>query len=77
MVLLGLQIAMASSAFSTIGAMMRFDVNYVGRAFTGSDLGDTVRATIVLLLALSVVASLLTSPFGLKSPLPPPRANTT
>jgi hypothetical protein len=49
-----------------VGAMMRFDVNYVGRAFTGSDLGDTVRAAIVLLLALSVVASLLTSPFGLK-----------
>jgi hypothetical protein len=49
-----------------VGAMLRFDVNYVGRAFTGSDLGDTVRATIVLLLALSVVASLLTSPFGLK-----------
>ena len=49
-----------------VGAMMRFDVNYVGRAFTGSDLGDTVRATIVLLLALSIVASLLTSPFGLK-----------
>jgi hypothetical protein len=49
-----------------VGATMRFDVNYVGRAFTGSDFGDTVRATIVLLLALSVVASLLTSPFGLK-----------
>ena len=49
-----------------VGAMMRFDVNYVGRAFTGSDLGETVRAAIVLLLALSVVASLLTSPFGLK-----------
>jgi hypothetical protein len=52
-----------------VGAMLRFDVNYVGRAFTGSDLGDTVRATIVLLLALSVVASLLASPFGLKRPL--------
>jgi hypothetical protein len=49
-----------------VGAMMRFDLNQVGRAFTGSDLGATVRATIVLLVAVSVVASLLTSPFGLK-----------
>jgi hypothetical protein len=49
-----------------VGAMMRVDVTYVSRAFEGSDFGDTVRATIVLLVALSVVASLLTSPFGLK-----------
>jgi hypothetical protein len=49
-----------------VGALMRFDVNYVGRAFAATDVGDTVRAAIVLLLALSVVASLLTSPFGLK-----------
>ena len=49
-----------------VGATMKFDVNYVGRAFTGAEFGDTVRATIVLLLALSVVASLMTSPFGLK-----------
>ena len=49
-----------------VGAVLRLDVTYVSRAFTGADFGDTVRATIVLLLALSVVASLLTSPFGLK-----------
>jgi hypothetical protein len=49
-----------------VGAMMRFDITYVSRAFAGSDFGATVRATIVLLLAFSVVASLLTSPFGLK-----------
>ena len=49
-----------------VGAMLRVDITYVARAFTGSDFGDTVRATIVLLLALSVVTSLLTSPFGLK-----------
>jgi hypothetical protein len=50
-----------------VGAMMRFDVNYVGRALTGGqEFDDTVRAALVLLLALSVVASLLTSPFGLK-----------
>ena len=49
-----------------VGALMRFDIHYVGRAFAGTEFDDTVRATIVLLLALSVVASLLTSPFGLK-----------
>jgi hypothetical protein len=50
-----------------VGAMMRFDVNYVGRALTGGqEFDDTVRAALVLLLALSVVGSLLTSPFGLK-----------
>jgi hypothetical protein len=49
-----------------VGAVLRADVTYVSRAFTGADLGDTVRAMIVLLLAFSVVASLLTSPFGLK-----------
>jgi hypothetical protein len=49
-----------------VGAMMRVDVTYMARAFEGSDFGDTVSATIVLLVALSVVTSLLTSPFGLK-----------
>jgi hypothetical protein len=49
-----------------VGALLRADVIYVSRAFTGAELGATVRATIVLLLGLSVVASLLTSPFGLK-----------
>ena len=49
-----------------VGALLRVDITYVARAFTGAELGATVRATIVLLLGLSVVASLLTSPFGLK-----------
>jgi hypothetical protein len=49
-----------------VGAMLRFDVNYVAKAFMGSDLDNMVRATIVLLLGLSVVASLLNSPFVLK-----------
>lgn len=49
-----------------VGAMMRVDVTYASRAFAGSDLGATARGTIVLLVALSVVASFLTSPFGLK-----------
>jgi hypothetical protein len=49
-----------------VGAMMRFDVNYVAKAFAGSELDNMVRATIVLLLGLSVVGSLLNSPFVLK-----------
>jgi hypothetical protein len=49
-----------------VGAMLRSDVSYVGRAFQGKDLGPTVRALIVLLIGLIVVAGLITSPFGLK-----------
>ena len=49
-----------------VGAMIRVDVTYMARAFQGAELGATVRATIVLLLGFSVVASLMTSPFGLK-----------
>ena len=49
-----------------VGALLRVDITYVARAFTGAEFGATVRATIVLLLGLSVVASLMTSPFGLK-----------
>src|ERR671911_794960 len=46
--------------------MLTFNLYYVTRSLEGQDLGDMVRATIVLLLALTVVASLLTSPFELK-----------
>ena len=49
-----------------VGALIRVDLVYVARAFTGAELWETVRAAIVLLLGLSVVASLMTSPFGLK-----------
>ena len=49
-----------------VGALIRVDVTYMARAFTGSEFDDTVRATLVMLLTLFVVASLLTSPFGLK-----------
>jgi hypothetical protein len=49
-----------------VGAMLRSDVSYVGRAFQGKDLGPTVRSFIVLLLGLIVVTAILTSPFGLK-----------
>jgi hypothetical protein len=49
-----------------VGAMLRFDVSYVGRAFAGKDLGPTVRSLTVLLIGLIGVGALLTSPFGLK-----------
>jgi hypothetical protein len=49
-----------------VGAMLRSDVSYVGRAFQGKEIGPTVRSLIVLLVGLIVVAALLTSPFGLK-----------
>jgi len=49
-----------------VGAMLRFNVGYVGRALEGNELGPTVRSLIVLLVGLIVVGALLTSPFGLK-----------
>jgi hypothetical protein len=49
-----------------VGSMLRFDIYYVTSSLEGQEFDDTVRAGIVLLLAFSVVASLLTSPFGLK-----------
>jgi hypothetical protein len=72
-VLAALVIALPLQAFGNVfyvldlaGAMLRSDVGYVGRAFQGKDLGSTVRSFIVLLGGLIVVATLLTSPFGLK-----------
>jgi hypothetical protein len=49
-----------------VGAMMRFNVGYVGRALEGNELGPTVRSLLVLLVGLIAVGALLTSPFGLK-----------
>jgi hypothetical protein len=49
-----------------VGAVMRFNVGYVGRALEGNELGPTIRSLIVLLVGLIVVGALLTSPFGLK-----------
>jgi hypothetical protein len=49
-----------------VGSMLRFDIYYVTRSLEGQELDNTVRGAIVLLLAFSVVASLLTSPFVLK-----------
>ncbi len=49
-----------------IGATLRFDVGYIGRALEGNKLGPTVQSIIVLMIGLTVVAGLITSPFGLK-----------
>jgi len=49
-----------------VGATLRFNVGYIGRALEGNELGPTVRSLIVLLVGLTVVGGLLTSPFGLK-----------
>ena len=72
-VLAALVIALPLQAFGNafyvldlVGAMLRFDLAYVGRAFAGKDLGPTVRSLTVLLIGLIGVGALLTSPFGLK-----------
>ncbi|MBA2783660.1 MAG: hypothetical protein M3Q62_14920 [Actinomycetota bacterium] len=72
-VLAALVIALPLQAFGNVfyvldlvGAMMRFNVSYVDRAFEGKEIGPTVRSLAVLLVGLIVVGALLTSPFGLK-----------
>jgi hypothetical protein len=72
-VLAALMIALPLQGFGNVfyvldlvGAMLRFNVGYVGRALEGNELGPTVRSLIVLLVGLTVVGGLLTSPFGLK-----------
>ena len=72
-VLAALVIALPLQAFGNVfyvldlvGAMLRSDVGYVGRALQGNELGPTVRSIIVLLIGLIVVAGLMTSPFALK-----------
>ena len=52
-----------------VGAVLRVDVSYLGRAFASKELVPTVRSLLVLLIGLIVVAGLLTSPFGLKRAL--------
>lgn len=49
-----------------VGAMLRFDVGYVGRALDDNRVAPTIQSVIVLLIGLTVVAAVLTSPFGLK-----------
>jgi len=72
-VLAALVIALPLQAFGNafyvldlVGAMLRFDVSYVGVALQGDKVGPTVRSLIVLLIGLIAVGALLTSPFGLK-----------
>ena len=72
-VLAALVIAVPLQAFGNVfyvldlvGAVLRFNVGYVGRALEGNELGPTVRSVIVLLIGLIVVGAVLTSPFGLK-----------
>jgi hypothetical protein len=52
-----------------VGAVLRVDVSYLGRAFASKELVPTVRSLLVLLIGLIVVGGLLTSPFGLKRAL--------
>jgi hypothetical protein len=49
-----------------VGALVRVDVGYVGRALDDNQVGPTIRSVIVLLFGLTVVGAVLTSPFGLK-----------
>jgi hypothetical protein len=49
-----------------VGALLRFDVGYIGRALGDNQVGPTIRSVIVLLFGLTVVGAVLTSPFGLK-----------
>ena len=72
-VLAALVIALPLQAFGNVfyvldlvGAMLRFNVSYVDRAFEGKEIGPTVRSLAVLLVGLIGVGALLTSPFGLK-----------
>src|SRR5215212_8858080 len=45
---------------------MKVDIGGVAKAFTAKELGETVRAMLVLLLTSSIFAFFLTSPFVLK-----------
>jgi hypothetical protein len=72
-VLAALVVALPLQAFGNVfyvldivGAVLRFNVGYVGRALQGNEIGPTVRSLIVLLVGLIAVGAVLTSPFGLK-----------
>ena len=49
-----------------VGAIMKVDIGGVAKAFTAKELGETVRAMLVLLLTSSILWFFLTSPFVLK-----------
>jgi hypothetical protein len=56
----------ASHVLVLVGALMKLDIASAAKAFTAEEFWRTVRAMLVLLLALSVVTSLLNSTFVLK-----------
>ena len=50
-----------------VAALLRFDAGYIGEELEGGQqVGPAVRSVMVLLVGLTVVAAVLTSPFGLK-----------
>jgi uncharacterized membrane protein len=49
-----------------VGSIMKVDIGGVAKAFTAKELGETVRAMLVLLLTSSILAFFLISPFVLK-----------
>ena len=49
-----------------VGSIMKVDIGGVAKAFTAKEVGETVRAMLVLLLTSSILAFFLTSPFVLK-----------
>jgi hypothetical protein len=53
-------------ALNLVGAMLRFDVSFVGSALAGEKFGPTARSLVVLMVGLIGVGALLSSPFGLK-----------
>jgi hypothetical protein len=59
----------AIQVLDIVGALMTFNISLLGAAFAAQEFWATVRAMLVLLLALCVVASLLTSPYALKRTL--------
>jgi hypothetical protein len=73
-VLSALVIALPLQSFGNVfylldlaAALLRFEVGYIGQALDGGrNVGPMVRSVIVLLMGLTVVAAVLTSPFGLK-----------
>jgi len=59
----------AIQVLDIVGALMTFNISLLGAAFAAQEFWATVRAMLVLLLALSIVSSLLTSPYALKRTL--------
>jgi hypothetical protein len=52
-----------------VGAFLRLDLSYVGRAFASKEVVPTIRSFMVLLIGLTVVGGVMTSPFALRRAL--------